>query len=361
MSIEISPRVGYIGTGWTERVQIPAFTQGGLTAQAIASGQIANAERVAERFAIPEVYGDWRELVQSPTVDVVSICSPPYLHKEMAIAALEAGKHVICEKPMALNTAEAEAMFAAAQAHPEQLAIIDHEMRFHPARLQLRQMIREGEIGHLLRVDCTRISGDRLNPDLPWTWWADASKGGGMLGAIGSHMIDLSRWLVGRIESLTGQTQIAHYTRRDSTGQPHPVTSDDHADILLHFGHGVRGRIVVSGITPSATSGMEIVVTGEKGALRINSQDVLEVRREPGAAGKWEAVEMPSLPEELSEIAAKGTMSIGSYYLAEAIAAALPLGETTLPDAASFYDGLVVQRALDAIYTTQNAPAWVNL
>ncbi len=115
------------------------------------------------------------------------------------------------------NIYAAEAMFAAAQAHPEQLAIIDHEMRFHPARLQLRQMIRDGEIGHLLRVDCTRVSGDRLNPDLPWTWWADASKGGGMLGAVGSHLIDLSRWLAGRIDSLTGQTQIAHYTRRDST------------------------------------------------------------------------------------------------------------------------------------------------
>lgn len=361
MAIEISPRVGYIGTGWTERVQIPAFTQGGLKAQAIASGQVANAERVAERFGIPEVYGDWRELVASPTVEVVSICSPPYLHKEMAIAALEAGKHVICEKPMALNTAEAEAMFAAAQAHPEQLAVIDHEMRFHPARQQLRQMVRDGEIGHLLRVDCSRVSGDRLNPDLPWTWWADASKGGGMLGAVGSHLIDLSRWLAGRIESLTGQTQIGHFSRRDSTGQPHPVTADDHADILLHFGHGVRGRIVVSGITPGGSAGMEVTVTGDSGALRINSQDVLEVRRNPGAAGVWETVESPALPAELAEIAAKGTMSVGSYYLAQAVATALPLGETALPDAASFYDGLVVQRALDAIYANQKAPAWVNM
>lgn len=361
MALEIAPRVGYIGTGWTERGQIPAFTLGGLTAQAVASRQIANAERVASRYAIPEIYGDWRELVASPTVDVVSICSPPHLHKEMAIAALEAGKHVICEKPMAMNVAEAEIMFAAAQAHPDQLAIIDHEMRFHPVRLHLRQMIREGEIGHLLRVDCTRTAGDRLNPDLPWTWWADASKGGGMLGALGSHMLDLSRWLAGRIEMLTGQTQIARYTRRDSTGAVHDVTADDHADLLLHLSHGVRGRIVVSGITPGPTTGMEVMVTGDRGALRITGQDLLEVRRDPGAAGVWEAVETPALAENLGEVAARGTMSVGSYYLAQAIATALPLGESALPEAASFYDGLVVQRALDAVYAMRDAPAWVSL
>jgi predicted dehydrogenase len=252
-------------------------------------------------------------------------------------------------------------MFAAAQAQPDQLAIIDHEMRFHPTRLQLRQMIRDGEIGHLLRVDCSRVSGDRLNPDLPWTWWADASKGGGMLGAIGSHLIDLSRWLAGRIESLTGQTQIAHYTRRDSTGQPHPVTADDHADILLHFGNGVCGRIVVSGITPGATSGMEIVVTGEKGALRINSLDQLEARGNADSNGVWEAIAPATPAVDLGEVATRGTMSVGSYYLAQAIATALPLGETSLPEAASFYDGLVVQRALDAIYSTRKSLTWVSL
>lgn len=361
MALEIGPRIGYIGTGWTERIQIPAFSAGGLVPQAIASGQVANAERVAARFGIPEVYADWRELVESPTVDVVSICTPPYLHKEMAIASLDAGKHVICEKPMALDTHEAEAMFAAAQAHPEQLAIIDHELRFHPARVQLRQMIRDGEIGHLLRVDCTRVGGDRLNPDLPWTWWADASKGGGMLSAIGSHMIDLGRWLVGRIDSLTGQTQIGHYSRRDSTGQPHDVTADDHADLLLRFANGINGRIVVSGITPGPTTGMEVVVTGEKGALRITSQDQLEIRRDPTPEGNWEPMATPVLPEELAEIAAQGTMSVGSYYLAQAVATALPLGETTIPEAASFYDGLVVQRALDGVRKATIEQVWVEL
>lgn len=361
MAIELSPRVGYIGTGWTERVQIPAFTLGGLAAQAIASGQLANAERVAARYSIPEIYSDWRELVASPNVDVVSICAPPHLHKEMAIAALEAGKHVICEKPMALDTAEAEAMFAAAQAHPDQIAIIDHELRFHPARLQLRHLIREGAIGHVLRVEMARLTGDRLDPEVPWTWWSDASKGGGTLGAIGSHLFDLCRWLAGRVELVTGQLQVGHYTRRDSTGQLHDVTADDHAEILMQLSNGARARMVCSTINPGPPSGLTVTVTGDRGALRIDGNDVVSIRRGVEVDREWEALETPYGDIELGDVAKHGSFSVGSFYLAQALATALTLGETTLPEAASFYDGLVVQRALDAIRKASREHTWERL
>ncbi len=362
MSAELSPRVGYIGTGWTERVQIPAFTLGGLIPQAIASGQLPNAERVAEKFSIPEIYDDWRELVASENVDVVSICTPPSLHKEMAITALEAGKHVICEKPMALNTEEAEAMFAAAQAHPGQLAIIDHEMRFHPVRIHMRQLIRDGAIGAPLRLDLDRVSGERLNPELPWTWWTDASMGGGMLGAIGSHLIDLSRWLAGRIDYITGQTQIAHFVRTDSTGARRSVTADDHADILLRFANGARGRIVVSGITPGPSTGMNVLVAGSAGALKIDGQDRLWIQQGPDfPSGEWREVPPAQSIPALADSRVRSTMGVGSFYLAQAVATALSLGDTTLPEAASFYDGLVVQRALDAVRGTQENPVWSTL
>ena len=132
-------RVGFIGTGWTERVQIPTFRVGGLTAQAITSGHVENAERVASALEIPEVHASWEALIASENVDIVSIVTPPALHREIAVAALQAGKHVICEKPTALNMDKAEAMLAAAKAAPQQLAIIDHELRFHPQRRQIRQ------------------------------------------------------------------------------------------------------------------------------------------------------------------------------------------------------------------------------
>jgi predicted dehydrogenase len=91
-------------------------------------------------------------LVTSDSVEIVSICTPPDLHAEIAVAALAAGKHVICEKPTALSVAEAEAMLAAAQAAPGRLAIMDHELRFHPQRLHMRQLIKEGYIGSVLQA-----------------------------------------------------------------------------------------------------------------------------------------------------------------------------------------------------------------
>ena len=156
MSSELSPRVGYIGSGWTERIQIPAFMLGGLTPQAIASASRENAQRVAAKFDIPEVFTDWRELIASPNVDLVSIVTPPHLHREIAIASLKAGKHILCEKPMALNVGEAEEMFAAAQDAPGCLAIIDHELRFHPIRMQLREMLKEGVIGGIENISRSR-------------------------------------------------------------------------------------------------------------------------------------------------------------------------------------------------------------
>lgn len=96
-------RIGFVGTGWSDRAQIPVFQKAGLIPQAICSGQLANAQRVAQKHGIPEVYATWQELIQSPTVDVVSVCSPPATHTEITVAALAAGKHIICEKPIRLT------------------------------------------------------------------------------------------------------------------------------------------------------------------------------------------------------------------------------------------------------------------
>ena len=168
MSEQRGLRVGFIGAGWADRVQIPAFKQGGLIPQAIAAGTPANAARVAARHGMPDVHPSWQALVDNPAVDIVSICTPPALHTEIAVAALQAGKHVICEKPTALTVAEAETMLAAAQAAPNQLAIIDHELRFHPQRLQLRQLIKEGFVGTLLHVQLDRLGVNQvLAPKVP--------------------------------------------------------------------------------------------------------------------------------------------------------------------------------------------------
>lgn len=354
-------RIGFIGSGWTDSTQIPAFRLGGLTPQAIASANPERARAVAARHDLPDVFDSWQELIASDRVDIVSICTPPDLHREIAVAALRAGKHVISEKPTALNVAEAEAMLAAAQAAPHQLAIIDHELRFHPQRLQMRQMIKEGYVGSVLHVHLDRLGSERLNPDLPWDWWCDVERGGGMLNALGSHLLDLARWLVGRIESLTAQLQISHLYRRDASGIVRQVTADDHAHLLLRFANGAQGSITASGLTPGGW-GMSILVVGTEGALKLDQHDHLwGVAGAAYPSSDWEPIRPRFAPANLSQLPNQRAFAVGSLYLAQMLAMSLPMGEVLPADAASFYDGLVVQRALDAARAAHHDGTWVRL
>jgi len=355
-------RVGFIGAGWTERVQIPAFRLGGLTAQAITAGRPDNAQRAARALDIPIVYATWQELIRADDVDIVSIATPPHLHAEIAIAALRAGKHVICEKPTALNVAEAEDMFAAAQAAPGQLAIIDHELRFHPPRAHLRRLVRSGYVGSPLYVELDWHSGIRLDPRQPWTWHSDADKGGGYLGALGSHLYDYARWLIGRVDALAAQLQTAHFLRPDTQGHTqHRGTSDDAAVLMLQFGAGVQGRITVNALHPSRR-GMSILVVGTEGSLRLDEEDRLwGLKSAAYPDSDWDEIALPAHEPAPADLPNRSPFTLGSYYLARAIVETFARGHTSVPDSASFYDGLVVQRALDAARRSHREKLWVRL
>jgi predicted dehydrogenase len=354
-------RVGFVGSGWSDRVQIPVFRRGGLTPQAIVSASPTNAQRVAAKHQLPEVYTTWQELVASASVDIVSICTPPHLHAEIAIAALAAGKHVICEKPTALSVREAEAMLAAAQAAPGRLAIMDHELRFHPQRLYMRQLIKEGYVGSVLQARFDRLGGERLDASQPWTWWSDAERGGGMLGALGSHLIDLARWMIGRIENITAQLQTGPLYRTDPTvGAQRQVTADDHADLLVRFGNGAIGAITASGITPGGY-GMSILIVGAEGALRLDNHDQLFGMKGVYPGGEWEPIRPKNSLPPVEGLPNQGPFTVGSYYLAQTLARSLPMGATLLDDAASFYDGLVVQRTVDAARQAHQTRVWQTL
>lgn len=357
-------RVGFIGTGWTERVQIPTFRLGGLTIQAICSGRAENAQRTAAKHEIPEVYDDWRDLIQSDTVDIVSIVTPPDLHAQMAVAALQAGKHVICEKPTALHVAQAEDMFAAAQAAPGQLAIIDHELRFHPQRAHLRNLLREGYIGSPLYLELDWRYSHRLDPHKPWSWHSAAERGGGTLGALGSHLFDFARWCFGRVDALSAQLQTAHFLRPDpdSSGHQHRVTSDDAAHIMLQFGAGQQGRIEASALHPE-NLGMSVLAVGTEGALKIDYTDQLwSLRSRDYPHGEWQKIDVDMEPIAPEKLPNTSPFTIGSYYLAKQLAESITQnGVTDLPEAASFYDGLVVQRALDAARRSHRDKVWARL
>src|SRR5437867_12339952 len=246
-------RIGFVGSGFARRVQLPALAfVPGAKATAIASGHRANAEAVARELGIARVYDDGVELARSEDVDLVVVSSTPDTHARYAIAALHAGKHVLCEKPMAIDAFEAAQMVTASEQHPDRLAWIDHELRYEPNRRRARQLIRSNAIGELRHIELSlkpylRGDGRPQASDAPWNWWFDAARGGGILGAVGSHLIDLCRfWSGSEITYVAGLVETFVKQRTDDSGTPRPVTADDFAICVLQTATGAVATITLS-------------------------------------------------------------------------------------------------------------------
>ena len=341
--------IGIIGTGFARRVQIPAFLAcDGAWIASIASGSAANAKAAADQYDIKHATTDWRETVAHPDVDLVCITTPPKLHREMALLAIERGKHILCEKPMAMNVAEAEEMTAAAKGKPV-LALVDHELRFQDGRQIAYKMLREGAIGKVRHTKAIFSAPVRGNPNLAWNWWSDINAGGGSLGAINSHIVDSFNWLLGtRITSVFCQLQSHIKKRTDADGKPRAVTTDDQANMILRFDDGelttdATGLVSVS-MTEVPKYRNRYEVFGTEGAMRLDHRGDLFITT--SGDDEWHEVEarlgylMPGYPDT--------GFQRGFVEFAPHIIAAIREGRTEIKDAATFEDGLEVQRILDA-------------
>jgi len=231
--------IGIIGTGFAKKVQIPAFAAcEDAEIVSVASGSLENASKTAEKFGIGHFTADWRETVAHPDVDLVCITTPPSLHREMVMFSLENKKHILAEKPMAMNVAEAEEMTAAARSAGV-LALVDHELRFQPGRQHVYKMLRDGAIGKIRHAKWNFRAPHRGDASLPWNWWSDIEQGGGALGAINSHIIDSFHWFLGtEISSVFCQLQSHVKKRPYSDGEKREVTT--YASSICRFGCGRR-------------------------------------------------------------------------------------------------------------------------
>jgi predicted dehydrogenase len=315
-------RIGVIGSGWGSRVQAPIFREAG--------------------FDVVPIHGREWERFREANVDLVSIVVPPAKHLEITRAALEAGKHVLCEKPAALNAAEAEQMVQISKAHPDRIAIIDHELRFLPS---FRAAIQWGagaplrDLGGIRYIEIRYSSPGRGDRTREWTWWSDVSQGGGAWGAVGSHYVDAIRYLAGEIDSVSGALETII---KERSGRA--VTSDDFADVHLRLKSGAVAAIQLSAVASGPDEPSVITLHGENGALRLTGEELLFAKRnEPFAriAGGDLANRPGNSPG--------GAFGSGTHYLALALKAALEQGKrNALAPAATFEDGLANQRVLDA-------------
>lgn len=339
-------RVGIIGTGFGSTVQIPTFrAHPRVEVVAVASGQPGKARAVADRFGIPHAFDAFADLAKAE-LDLVSITAPPWLHQPMTIAALGAGRHLLCEKPMALSAAEALEMLQAAE-RARVVHVIDHELRFNPNRRKVRTLIADGFVGRPRHVLITQVGSGRADPSRPWTWWADASRGGGLLGALGSHQIDLLRHWLGEIEAVSGTADTYVQERPIEGGGRRAVTADDFTSFSLRFASGAVGMVVLSAVTAHA-QGPRLEVWGEEGTLYLDETERLWGARRGRDLEELTERETLAPPPGMEYLPLWG---LSFVRLLDHLVAAL-LDRGPVAPAATFRDGLQVQRAMDAIRAT---------
>ena len=327
-------RVGVIGTGFGSTVHVPAFKAAPeFEVVAIVSGHRENAERVAKEHGIGWFGDEFHAMLDR--VDVVSIATPGGLHHEMALAAADAGKHILCEKPFATSLAQAREMLAAVQSNGVGHAV-NHEFRMIPARAAFRRMVQEGFLGEVFEIRALLDMGMILNPARKWNWWSDRQQYGGMLQAMTSHLIDFLLWTFGDIEHLSGRLDTFVRQRPTADGSMREVTSDDANAALARFASGASGLIGVSGVSRVSRSVLE--AHGSTGSLSIDGNRLLAGRE----AGKLEPVEVPT-----SE--AQGPVPLMVAYLSQV--ARTFRGETS-EVVATFEQGVRVQSVMDAIHAS---------
>ncbi len=348
-------RVGVIGTGFGAEVQIPGFqTRPETEVIAVCSGRMERARETAQRFGISNAFDDYRELLKLPDLDLVSVVAPPYLHYPMTMAALEAGKHILCEKPMAMNITEARQMLRAAETRGL-IHMIDHEFRFQPGRALMKELIDEGYLGEVFNIQITMFRGSRgdIAGRAPWGWLSQREKGGGFMGAVGSHYIDSLRWWFGDIAAVCGDLKTFVKQRKAAnSGEMLPVDTEDAYAFLVRFQSGALGVVHTSTVARFGP-GARVEAYGSEGTLVLPDDD----RLLGGKKGTGGLEEIP-IPEHLRPDPAFEGLRFPFLRLVEVLAKGI---REKTPVAPSFADGVKVQEVMDALLMSSQGAGWVNL
>ena len=341
--------IGIIGTGFARLTQIPAFMDcDGAEVVSIASASLENAENTAKEFGIEHFTNDWKETVKREDIDLISITTPPNLHHEMTLFAIEHGKHILCEKPMAMNFAEAEDMTNKAN-EKGLMALIDHELRFLNGRRKAYEMIRKGKIGKVVHFKQMFRNASRGTTDIPWNWWSDINTGGGALGAIGSHAIDTFQWFLGtEITDVFCLLDTNIKERIDKDGNKREVTSDDEANMILQFADSdltlnASGTAALS-VVEAGKYDYNCKIFGTEGSIIVGESGELQFAKMGDK--DWSDIEI-DLGNPPSNRKPSG-WSRGFASFSKEIVSALQSGKTDVPNAATFDDGLKIQKVLDA-------------
>lgn len=241
----------------------------------------ALASAAAQRFGFGRHVTDWRKLVEDPAVEVVDICVPSHLHKPIALAAIAAGKHVYCEKPVGLDSAEA-AEIAAAAVRTGVRNLVGYSYLRNPVIGLARKLIDEGAIGDVVHFRGAHNEDYLADPDAPFVWRCDPAIAGaaGALGDLGGHIISLARGLVGEFAAVCGtaRTVIADRPVAPGSAERRAVGNDDEAQFLIEFANGATGHIETSRIASGSKMDITYEIVGTRGQLQFDGERMNELK-----------------------------------------------------------------------------------
>ncbi len=342
-------RVCVLGAGFGAAVHVPAFLSEGWEVAALWGRSPDRTREAAGRAGVPAWGGHWRDLVEREDVDAVAIATPPAPHREMVLAAAASGKHLLCEKPFALDASEGAQMVEAAES-ARLTAMVAHEFRHAPQRAHVARLLEQGYIGEPLVASVELLIG-RLSGAAPppLTWMGRAAEGGGLLGALGSHYIDGLRHWFGEVGEVSGRLAALRPERRDpATGDRVLADADDTFSFHLRFRSGVVATMTATW-TASPATGARIHVVGSEGVLEAtqpgpNPQPDGVVLG--GRAGEDGLRELPTPPDLVPFRDDRDHRLMAFRLLVRDFERGIRAGSSPAP---SFADGAQAQVVIDAV------------
>ncbi|HEY6841633.1 MAG: hypothetical protein QOE88_2901 [Verrucomicrobiota bacterium] len=279
------------GTGFIGAVHVEALHRLGIRVKGILGSSPGKSEIAAQQLGLAKAYVSYEELLSDPEVEVVHITTPNRWHREMVIGALDAGKHVVCEKPLATNSMETAELVERATKSPRLLTAVNYNVRFYPLALQARQLIQQGAIGRVLSVRGAYIQ-DWLLKETDWNWRLLPEEGGELraIGDIGTHWMDLILFLTGlQIDSVFAdlstmipvrqRPKVARATFEGKKAnsevaeiEPFKITTEDWGSVLFRFSNGARGSMCVSQVTAGRKNKITFEIAGSEGSLAWDSE-----------------------------------------------------------------------------------------
>jgi predicted dehydrogenase len=371
--------IGFVGYGMIGRVHALAYREldqyyprelPSLELTGVCTTRADTARRAAEEAGIQFWTDKIDELINHKGVDLIDCCAPNYMHYAAAMAAIQAGKPFILEKPLALDVEQGEKIAKMAGEAGAPGGII-FNFRFLPAIIHARQLIEEGFLGQVYQFQIEYLHSGYQNPNRPMSWrLRQAQSGGGALVDLGSHPIDMIRYLLGDFDQVlaTTKTYISQRPSEAGSKQMERVDVDDAAWLQIRMANGSAGTLMVTRFATGAVDDLSLLMHGERGAMRFHLMepnwlwiyDQGAIGEPLGGRRGWTRVESiqnypgAAVPPARSFIGWTRPMAHNLYMLLSAIAQ----GREPVP---SLADGLAVQRVIAAAYASARTNQWVGV